>query len=209
MSCQPRVKRARWWHPVRNNSGKENWMPAYAGMTDSALQTNCKKQSRGFTLIEILIVIFIISIVTSVAMLSISRNENKQIESFANELTQMLTLAEEQAMLQPSVMGLTFKQQTLQFSALKKASDGKDEWQLLRDNVLGEHRIPDNIEINIDAGGKKINEADEVEKKLPQVVISTSGDLSPFTIYIGKKGKKPRYAIIGSADGKVTNKELT
>ena len=42
----------------------------------------------------------------------------------------------------------------------------------------------------------------------PQIVISTNGDVTPFTIYVGRKGKKPLYAISGDADGNVTSREL-
>ena len=78
------------------------------GNTDGQQPTHLN----GFTLIELLVVIFIISIVTSVALLSISRNENKQLEAFTNELVQTVTLAEEQAMLQPSA-GFIYYQSSL------------------------------------------------------------------------------------------------
>ena len=42
------------------------------------------RYQRGFTLVEILVVILIISIITSVGVLSISRNENKQVETTDN-----------------------------------------------------------------------------------------------------------------------------
>ena len=88
-----------------------------------------KRSKAGYTLIEILIVVLIISIVTSVAMLSIGRNENKQMESFAQELMQMLSLAEEQAMLQPTVLGLMLSEQSLQFASFKPAFDSdKSSW---------------------------------------------------------------------------------
>lgn len=167
------------------------------------------KQTTGFTLIELLIVIFIISIVTSVAMLSISRNENKQIESLANELTQKLALAEEQAMLQPTILGLSVDQQKMRFSSFKSTDNAKNEWRPLLDNALSARDIPDNIEVTVEANGKKVSELNEAERQSPQIVISTNGDVTPFTIYIGKKGQKPRFAITGNADGGVTNKELS
>jgi len=164
------------------------------------------KQARGFTLIEILVVIFIISIVTSVAVLSIGRNENKQVESFANELTQLVSLAEEQAMLQPKVLGLTLNQQYLQFSSLQ-AEGTKRNWVPLDDNVLGKRDVPSGIEIGIQVGDALTKSDDDLTKK-PQIIISTNGDVTPFTIYVGRKGKKPLYAISGDADGNVTSREL-
>lgn len=173
---------------------------------------------RGYTLIEILIVLFIISIVTSVALLSISRNENKQLESFANELTQKVTLAEEQAMLQPHVLGLSLRGNSYQFASYEaEAGEEKNVWTPQEDAILGKHKIPSDIEISVQMGGVRTaaledeveDEVDEAEKMNPQIVISTNGDITPFIIYVGKKGEKPRYAITGDADGSVTNKLLS
>jgi general secretion pathway protein H len=156
---------------------------------------------KGYTLIEILIVLFIISIVTSVALLSISRNENKQMESFANEVMQIMTLAEEQAMLEPNVMGLSFAEHSFQFASFQPSKeDNKNHWQPIQDSILGVHKIPDNIQVAVEAGGKG---------DMPQIIISTNGDITPFTLYVGKKGQKPRYAITGDADGNITNKFLS
>jgi general secretion pathway protein H len=166
-----------------------------------------KIKSAGFTLIEILVVLFIISIVTSVALLSISRNENKQMETFANELTQIMTLAEEQAMLQPTVLGLSLSEHSFQFASLQSAAGGKKNiWSPLQDSILGKHNIPSNIQINVIVGNAK---AEKAEVDIPQIIISSNGDITPFTIYVGKKGEKPRYAIIGDEDGNVTSKLLS
>lgn len=171
----------------------------------------------GFTLIEILIVVLIISIVTSVGMLTISRNNNKEIEYFAKELTQVIQLAEEQAMLHSSVLGLIIKSESYQFVVLEKTPDNKKErWSPLLDNVLGKHTIPDHVQMTIDTHDPQKKEEeksdddnnDEEKPPEPQLVISPNGDVTPFVIYIGAKGTKPRFTITGAADGTITRKEL-
>lgn len=169
-----------------------------------------KRSMAGFTLIELLVVIFIISIVTSVALLSVGHNENRQLESFANELAQRVTLAEEQAMLQPAVLGLILDESSYQFAAYSPAvGDKKPTWTPIQDKILGQHPIPRDIELGVEVGGKHFTKTDEEETtKDPQVIISTNGDLTPFTIYIGKRGKTPRYVIRGDADGNVVTSLL-
>jgi general secretion pathway protein H len=152
-----------------------------------------KTKHNGYTLIEILVVLLIISIVTSVAMLNIGQNKNKQLETFANELTQIVTLAEEQAMLQPMVLGLSFNERSMQFSSFKNT------WRPLQDAQFSKHGIPNNIQINVQGGAKSG----------PEIIISSNGDITPFTIYLSQKGKEPRYVIKGEADGTVTNTELS
>lgn len=154
----------------------------------------------GYTLVEVLVVLFIISIVTSVALLSIRRNDNKEMETFAHEVTQILSLAEEQAMLTPSVLGLSFDKEFFQFASLEKTKDGKKTtWAPLADTILGTHPIPRNVEV-------RVSVANQNPKSNSRIVISTNGEVTPFTIYIGKPGQKPRYAISGHADGTVKNK---
>lgn len=164
----------------------------------------------GFTLIEILIVVLIISIVTSVGVLTISRNNNKEIELFAKELVQVIKLAEETAMLQPVELGLMINNQSYQFVALDATQNGKAKhWSPLDDNALGQHPIPEHIQLSIAThSADKDEESDEDKQQQPQLVISTNGDVTPFTMYIGKKGAKPRFAITGEADGTITIKEL-
>lgn len=167
------------------------------------------RKHAGFTLIEIMIVVLIISIVTSVGVLTISRNNNKEIEMFAKELTQVIKMAEEQAMLQPTELGLMMHDQAYQFAALQTADNTKaPHWSALDDNVLGQHVIPEQIEVRVDTHSPQTVDEDENAQKSPQLVISTNGDVTPFTIYVGKKGAKPRFAITGDADGNITSKEL-
>lgn len=168
----------------------------------------------GFTLIEVLIVLLIISIVTSVALLTVSHNKNKQLESFANELAQLMTLAKEQAILQPAVLGLSLKENTFQFVVYKSSSDDKKQaWVTLDDKLLGVHTIPSDFQVNVEVSGMSATPSDhtddEASNNTPQVVISTNGGMTPFTIYVGKKGQKPRYAIRGDIDGNVTSKLLS
>ena len=161
--------------------------------------------SNGYTLIEILIVLFILSIVTSVALLSIGRNDNKRFATFADELTETISLAKEQALLQSSVLGLTIEDHALHFGALS-TEGGKNQWLPLQDNVLQKYRIPSGIQLTV-----RTSDSTNVTPNhgSPQIIISANGELTPFTIYIGKPNEKPRYVVIGDEDGDVTNKTLS
>lgn len=169
---------------------------------------------KGYTLIEILIVLFIISIITTVALLKIGHNDTNQLKSFVNELTQMMTLAEEQAMLQPTVLGLSLDERSYQFASLKAAQDmtGKNRWEPVNDHLLNKHIIPSDIRVMVQINHQSIpitRTPSEMSENNPQIIISTNGDMTPFIIYVGKKGERPRYAIIGEADGRITNKSLS
>src|SRR3990167_7893628 len=164
---------------------------------------------RGFTLVEILVVIFIISIVTSVALFTVGRNTNKAIELFSNELVEIITLAEEEAMLQPLVLGMVFHERTITWVFLANAKDNRrNSWLPLNNSILKTSRIPDDMDINLLINRERVALTDKKNKELPQIIISMNGEVTPFNIYIGKKGDKPHYLIIGDSNGNITKQAL-
>lgn len=163
----------------------------------------------GYTLIEILIVILIISIVTTVTLLTIGHNENRDMETFAKELTQMVSLAEEQAMLEPNTLGISLAPHSIQFASQQKDKEtNKAVWLPLTDHVLNHYAIPDKIQVSLQVAGNKV-ELNHSVNDMPQIIISTNGDVTPFILYVGKKGQKPRYAITADADGNVSSTLLS
>jgi len=175
----------------------------------SDMPSHCDRAKQaGFTLIEILVVIFIIGIVTGVALLSMSHNENSEIKTFASELTQMVSMAEEQAMLEPKIMGISLDHFAVNFSSLQKnRRTQKSEWLPTNNNVLSKYSIPENIEVSLHMDGKPVKLYGGGHA--PQIIFSTNGDVTPFILYVGKRGSKPQYAISADADGGVQNIALS
>lgn len=171
----------------------------------------CAARRRGFTLVELLIVLFIISIVTSVVLISIRHNENKQLETIAQEIGGRLQLAEEQAMLMPAVIGLLFDGRSFEFVQYDTTKK-KPAWVPYDDNVLTSFTVPDGAVVSI----KLKNEAEEKEedKKTeekeikPIIIISTNGDITPFTISIAANGKQPKFSIDGNENGNINYQAL-
>ena len=175
------------------------------------------KRVLGFTLMEILIVLLIGSIVTAVAMLTISRNQQKDIETFTKELAQLVQLAQEQALMQPEVLGLYFSQNYFQFSRLQTSIPAsqqqaaalfqQNKWVPLTDSVFKARDIPSNIQMTVNVGQGPIS-LEEATKQTPQIIFSVNGEVTPFTIYVGKKDEKPLYVITGDQDGEVKTQEV-
>ncbi len=155
--------------------------------------------ARGFTLIEILIVIVIISIITGIATLTISRNQQKQYEYLANSLSHLITLAEEEAMLRPATLGLAFTNHSFQFFEYKNTlNTNKTHWYPLTDKLFGIHTYSQNIKLTVKVQNKEIPLDGQ-----PKIMITASGDIVPFVIEIGKEDQKPSYQVTGYANGNV------
>lgn len=157
-----------------------------------------RKQSKGFTLIEILIVIVIISIVSGVALVTLSNNKTKQLESLAKQFTRLVTLAEQEAMLRPSTLGLALGDHYFQFLQYSPSDNNAYPWQTLTSKNLGLHDIPGHVQIMLTINHERIT----LDGK-PHIFISESGDITPFTMTFAKKGEKPAYVVRGDASGKV------
>jgi general secretion pathway protein H len=178
------------------------------------MKRRVKHKLGGFTLIEILIVLVIISIVSTVAIMSLKANDNRKIQSFSNELGQLMSLVEEQAMLRPAVLGVKITNdhyQFLIFHSDAKMKKGESPWALLEDDkLLGVQDVPDDIALKIVTSDVHEKQADDQADTItPQIVFSTSGDITPFAIYVGAQGKEPRYVIRGEADGTIKTQSLS
>lgn len=156
-------------------------------------------RQRGFTLIEILIVIVIISIVSGVALITVTNNQRKQFENLANMLVNVITLAEQEAILRPATLGLALSENSYQFYDYHTTTDpDSNPWQPLEDRNLGLHSIPNNVHLSL-----KIQDKPAPINGKPQIIISESGDVTPFVIFVGKKDEAPIYQVIGDASGKI------
>jgi general secretion pathway protein H len=168
---------------------------------------NHKARPSGYTLIEILIVMLIISIVGGVTMLSISINQTTRFKNIANQITRLLTLAEEQALVEANVYGLAFTANSYQFYQFN--ANSKDQpWQPLTDKVMGLHTIPDGVQITVKVRDK-IMQLTKSQPTQPQLIIATSGDIIPFNILIGKVDQPPRFQVIGHANGSIESAAIS
>ncbi len=162
------------------------------------------KKSFGFTLIEVLIVMVIISIVASVAVITLHTNQRKTYETLANELVNAILLAEEEAMLRPAVVGLGFTSNTFQFFTVQRdAKTNQNKWMPIQKPALKAHPLPANTQIILKIHGETV-----AINGQPQLIITPSNDLTPFVILIGKHDENPYYQVIGKANGEVVSEAI-
>ena len=74
--------------------------------------------SRGFTLIEVMVVIVIIGVVLAVAVMSMNIiGDNRKVRAVAVQLKTVIQTAEQQAILLPAVLGLQVNAKGYKFYA--------------------------------------------------------------------------------------------
>lgn len=141
---------------------------------------------RGFTLIEVLVVIVIVSIIVSFAMLSIGGREGEREAREARALAARLQAARELALFNGEDLGLLFEERGYRFLV----HQGGRWTDAPQDSPLRARRLPDDMELELYLEGIRADFDPNVEKLLPQAVILSSGETTPFEVVISD-GRRP------------------
>jgi len=164
-------------------------------------------RASGFTLLEVLVVIVIIGIITSMAMVSVNvLGRDNEMDEEARRLMAVLTQAREDAMLEGRDVGLRVDARSYDFAHYDARME---RWELAADDpLLRERTLPDGLELDLWLENRSVKLADRTEPTdrsplQPQVVVMASGDLVPFEIRLSRAGTIEARALVGTADGKL------
>lgn len=138
----------------------------------------CRSLLTGFTLIELMVVIVIISVILSFVTLSIGDGgQARQLEQEAQRLASLLKLARQEAIMQAQEMGVSFDDQGYHFYMLQDLQ----QWQPLNQHDVFHPRILPaamQVEIHLEGEPLVLGEA----QNSPQLLILSSGEWMPFDI---------------------------
>jgi general secretion pathway protein H len=139
-------------------------------------------RSRGFTLIELLVTLVIISIIISMATLSLGNNEARQVQDTAGRLTALIELAKEEALFNGQEMGVAFWQGGYVFYRQENL-----QWvPIVDDNEFRPRDLPEGLWITVYLNGLDVDlPGNPEQRKRPQVFIMSSGEITPFEAKIG------------------------
>jgi general secretion pathway protein H len=167
------------------------------------IRTTFNRTSRGFTLLELLVVMVIVGILVSLLTLSVGLlGEDGALRREAERLEALVQIAGEETMLHGFEMGLRFYRRAYEFSIYR---DETDEWIPLVDDRLFRRRdIPEALELDLELEGRDVLlefEADENREYRPQVFIMSSGDITPFNLRFREAFSSDGYQVLIKADG--------
>lgn len=145
--------------------------------------------NKGFTLIEILIVIVIIGITISFALLAFGDfGSNRRLLFAGEQLKNTLELIESQSILDGYTYGLNINNHGYQLLRLK---DNK-QWQTIpHKSIFRPQSFPDNTVITLKPS----------QHKQPAIVINSTGDITAFTLTIGTQQNNNLATLTGKTNG--------
>lgn len=151
----------------------------------------------GFTLLEVLAVLFIIGIITSFIGLSVGQRSSRAAQDEAERLYGLVRVAGEESVLQGRELAVEFTRQSYRF--LELAND--NQWVLIEEDTLfRERKFPPDVNIELLVEGVAASFGDE--KNLPRIFILSSGELTDFEISFSLEDETA-YTLRGTINGKL------
>jgi general secretion pathway protein H len=164
-------------------------------------------RARGFTLIEIMVVILIIGLVSTYVVLKIGgNNRDTHLDQEAERLDALFDYVREQAELQTRDYGLRFSETGYTFVVFDVLGN---QWRPVdEDDALRERDLPGDIQPHVVVEGrtivldkkKKDTDADDFA---PQVMIFANGDLSSFELELRREDSNLRARLYTDEDSNV------
>jgi len=170
-----------------------------------------KHQQAGFTLLELLIVVFIISLISAgfVKLMVGFGSSTQSLENETKRLHRLLTLTAQEAILQGSGIGLLIEANGYRF-----VTRGEKFWVIFDgDDLLKQHQLPEDWRIELKQDGEIIPPAaastqSSTEKKKgqpePFIEFYASGEMTAFQLRIYSADNPLPSLIEAQENGEIT-----
>jgi len=162
---------------------------------------------RGFTLIELVMVIFVLGVLTGFAVLRFGDGgRESQVREEAERLAALIRLAREEAILQSDERALAFTRHGYQFQREYQIDERSFEWLPIEDDTMFRTRdLKDrklSFELYVD--GLRVALDRDAERPPPNVFFLSGGELSPFELHLkDETAPKRSYILRGELSGRV------
>jgi len=155
---------------------------------------------RGFTLLELMVVILIIGVILTFAGLSTGGDSRaEQLQREASRLIALIDMASEQAMLRSEQLAIRFGDTDYEFMLLQAG-----KWAALEDDgPLRARELPKGIELRLELEENPPPGLQAQDTEAPQVFVLSSGEMTPFTLTFSAPESEQRYVVKASLLGRL------
>jgi general secretion pathway protein H len=166
-------------------------------------------RNKGFTLVEILVVVVIMAIVISLAVLSIGvTGRDAQLDEETRRIEGLMGLLHERALLEGRDFGMRIEPSAYEFMVYDTFHD---RWQTMNQEHEFRHReLPKGLtfQLQLDSQTVVLKAADRNlvsnTAAAPQLAIAASGEGTPFRLTLQRDETKANASVDGDALGKIS-----
>ncbi len=136
---------------------------------------------RGFTLLEVLVVITILAVLTATVMLSFTGADRRQaLKGAAERVAQRVEMARQRSLTRNREWGIYVEADTYRFAEFDPEQGA---WIRQTGRPFDRDDLPDGVRLSLDVEEYDSLPFDE-DDELPQIVIFSSGEITPFRLRI-------------------------
>jgi general secretion pathway protein H len=166
-------------------------------------------RSKGFTLVEILVVVVIMAIVISLAVLSIgTTGRDAQLDEESRRIEGLVGLLHERALLEGRDFGMRIEPAAYEFVVYDSR---RDRWTALdQEHEFRRRDLPKGVSFQLELDSQVVV-IKPMDRNLtsdttpaPQLAIAASGEGTPFRLTLLRDGTASRASVDGDALGKIT-----
>jgi general secretion pathway protein H len=168
-------------------------------------------RSKGFTLVEILVVLVIMVVMISLAVMSMNATgRDSQLDEESRRIEGLVGLLHERALLEGRDFGLRIEPTAYEFVVY---DNFRQRWMMMDQEREYRHReLPKGISFQLQLDSQTVV-IKPVDRELssdhvpagPQVAIAASGEGTPFRLILQRDATQARAAVDGDAQGKITH----
>ena len=152
-----------------------------------------QKNSNGFTLVEIIVVLFIFMTITLMVVMNtdFAITDEKKVSGIAENVMAKIKLAKQSSILQHTPIRLNITLNEYGFQKLQQQEKGGYAWVWIEnDNLLKKNKIDNNIAMQIDR----------------PLELYPNGRFTPFKLTVANRKNNVHFEIVGHSNGEM---ELT
>jgi len=160
--------------------------------------------AQGFTLLEILVVVFIIGIVLSLVVIAVNPDKGNDLKSEAGRFIALMSLAHQESILRSKEFAVELAHDGYTFLNFEEL-----QWAAASDDVFRARSLPKGIYMEVYLEGAQFDfiNADEEEETNPRIFILSSGEMMPFEIILRQENSAETVHITGDISGNLSMDE--